>query len=423
MPFSSAESAHLDIQLIKKILEQASDGVIITEAVPFSQPGPKILYVNKAYVDMTGYTEQEVVGKTPRILQGVKTDKEELGRIRACLENGVSYKGELINYRKNREEFWTSIHISPILDIDGGIRLWIGIKRDISRMKENEERLRAYGEEMEEMVQARTIALADAHNKLSEQYDELQSSIDYAKRVQDAVLTSDIILKAVCPSSFAFMCPKDKVSGDFLFAAKVGTKKVVAVVDSTGHGVPGALLSLVGHQLLNRIVNEQHHVSPASILRRLQLGLKQLLSQGEGEQDIQDGMDVALVCFDTENKRLTYAGANRPLFVANDEGVQQVPGSKKGIGGFLHPTFDATFKEVELAVNEDEMIYLTSDGYYDQIGGPDNKRMKRSGFMSFLSEVWKLDEREQQNRVAKHFDDWLNGNEQLDDVAVVGIRM
>ncbi|MCB0482880.1 MAG: PAS domain S-box protein, partial [Flavobacteriales bacterium] len=120
---------------------------------------------------MTGYSEKEVVGKTPRILQGPNTDKEELGRIRTCLEQGVSYKGELINYRKNGEEFWTSLHISPILDVDGGIRLWIGIKRDISRMKENEERLRAYGEKMEEMVQARTIALADAHNKLSEQYD------------------------------------------------------------------------------------------------------------------------------------------------------------------------------------------------------------------------------------------------------------
>lgn len=370
---------------------------------------------------MTGYKEEEVVGKTPRILQGPKTDKKELGRIRECLENGVSYKGELLNYRKNGEEFWTSIHISPILDDTGGIRLWIGIKRDITRMKENEKMLRTYAEQMEDMVEARTNALEDAHVKLSEQYDQLQSSIDYAQRVQRGILTSERELIRICPRSFVFIRPKDKVSGDFIFASQVGDSKIVAVVDCTGHGVPGAFMSLVGHQLLTRIVNEHHHVSPAAILRHLQMELKKLL--GKDGQAIQDGMDVALICCDAKREHLVFAGANRPMFIVGANGAEEISGSKKGIGGFLQPSFDATFKEVEIRASRGDMIYLTSDGYYDQIGGSKNKRMRRKGFAELLLEVWMLDEAKQREKFKLHFDDWCNGNEQLDDVAIIGIRM
>lgn len=422
MSINFSQKKHINLEVIRNILKEASDGVMITEAEPFSRPGPRILYVNKAYCDMTGYSSEEVLGQTPRILQGPETDRAQLNKLRKHLEQGIAFKGELINYRKNGEKFWTSIHISPIRINGGRIQFFLGIKRDITAFRQNELRLSQYNKQMEEMVQARTLALQDAHKKLAYQYQELQSSIEYAQYIQLALLSPIVDIEKLFPQSFVLLRARDKVNGDFVFATQMGNQKIMAVVDCTGHGVPAAFLSILGHQALTKVIHEQQHTSPVYILHHLQRELYKMLSAG-AKPTLNEGMDVAVIRINIDTGALTFAGANRPLFIATKTGVRQLAGSRRGIGGFLQPTPDSTFTENELAYEHGDMLYLTSDGYMDQIGGPRDKRLMRKGFVALLKKACALPVKEQHQFLESQFTAWCGENEQLDDVTVVGIRM
>lgn len=407
-----------ELELYEQMVAQTSDGIVVTDVV-----GPRIVFVNDAYCAMTGYSREEVIGQTPRILQGPETDRKELDKLRNCLKQGVPFKGEVINYRKNGEKFWTSLHISPMRDDQGNIVRWIAMKRDTTRRRNNEMNLRKYADEMEELVQARTLALADAHEEMTAQFQDINASIAYAQRIQLAVLSDELKMRKILSQSFAITMPRDKVSGDFIFTTEVSGSVIVAVVDCTGHGVPGAFMSLMGHQILDSIVNVKQVTSPASILRHTHVLLNRLLRQGKGEQ-VRDGMELAIVRLDKASGKVMFAGANRPLFLADATGVTEIPGTKRAIGGDPRGQIESDFSETALTVGPGTLIYLTTDGYYDQIGGIEDRRMMRTGFRELLMSISTIGDMDgQRNALIHGFEQWRNGNNQVDDVAVIGIRL
>lgn len=254
---------------------------------------------------------------------------------------------------------------------------------------------------------------------------EITDSIRYAKDIQQALLPSKTILQKDIPDSFVLYMPKDIVSGDFYWFAKRDGKSFFASCDCTGHGVPGAFMSIVGNSLLNEIVAEQNIFQPASILNHLDSGVKTALNHNKGEQERRDGMDIALCAVNLETHILEYAGANRPLWIFRKdcEGeCEIVKPDKFAIGGIdLEQKHPFTHHEIQLYPGD--VLYTFSDGYADQFGGDRGKKMMVGNLQKLLAKIYSKPMDEQQEILTKHFHDWKGEHEQIDDVLVIGVRV
>jgi serine phosphatase RsbU (regulator of sigma subunit) len=248
-------------------------------------------------------------------------------------------------------------------------------------------------------------------------------SIHYAKRIQTALLPRMGDFRTIFPQSFIFCKPKDIVSGDFFWCYETPTRKYIIMADCTGHGVPGALMSIIGNELLNRIIMEQKVTDPARILYMLEDGITGSLKNSGSVHDVKDGMDIA-VCVLEEGKRLHFAGASLSLFLQrkghND--LTELKGSLFPIGNELDYT-DKTFDTQTITIEKGDVIYLSSDGYYSQFGGPNNKKFMRSSFKSMLAGLGGLDMQKRKNIAHIEFERWKGATTQIDDVTVIGIEI
>ncbi|MCD6066440.1 MAG: rsbU 7 [Bacteroidetes bacterium] len=254
---------------------------------------------------------------------------------------------------------------------------------------------------------------------------EITDSIKYAKDIQQALLPAKTLLSKDIPDSFLLYMPKDIVSGDFYWFAKRDGKNYFASCDCTGHGVPGAFMSIVGNSLLNEIVAEQNVFQPAAILNHLDSGVKTALNHNKGEQERRDGMDIALCAINKETLMLEYAGANRPLWIFRKdcEGeCEIVKPDKFAIGGIdleqKHP-----FTPHEIQLYPGDVLYTFSDGYADQFGGDRGKKMMVGNLQKLLAQIYIKPMDEQREILIKHFNNWKGEHEQIDDVLVIGVRV
>ncbi|MBL4655287.1 MAG: SpoIIE family protein phosphatase, partial [Bacteroidia bacterium] len=281
---------------------------------------------------------------------------------------------------------------------------------------------------LEEKVELRTHQLSEEKQKLEVAYQHIEehnrhitASITYAKRIQEAILPTDSLIKKALPNSFVYYQPKDIVSGDFYWFATKKDKTVIAAVDCTGHGVPGAFMSLIGYTLLNQIVIEENILQPSEILSRLDEGVKAALKQSEEGAETMDGMDIALVTIDKKNKEVLFAGALRPLFFKTNGSIEEIKGDKYSIGG--HAFLGGTqYKTHKIKVNENDSIYLFSDGIPDQFGGPRNKKLTKRRLREMLADckIQKMDE--QYEWLQKEIEDWQGNYDQTDDIMLIGIK-
>jgi len=306
--------------------------------------------------------------------------------------------------------------------LEDGTVVWHGFLQDITRQHHDSELLHDFADNLERKVDIRTAELAAAHSIVQQHYAHIRSSLEYAKRIQQAVLTNENQFQALCPDSFVLMQPRDVVSGDFFWCSETEAHRFIAVVDCTGHGLPGALLSMVGHQLLTNIVMEVGISSPKRILRHLSHRLVRVLNHDQTPTKLADGMELALCSMNKATGQLCFAGANRPLFIADGTTVRIIPGSKRSIGGDQASHVDSDFAEHTLTLSPNSMIYLTTDGYYDQFGGAYNGKMLKKRFMETLQEIQALPTDQQLAKLRECFEQWRGDSEQLDDVLVLGVR-
>jgi PAS domain S-box-containing protein len=284
---------------------------------------------------------------------------------------------------------------------------------------ENITKLKLAEEELDNNLLVLEQRVEDRTKELTEKNISILDSINYAKRIQLGLLTRKSQLFEIFPNAFILSSPRDIVSGDFFWCYQSRGKKFVVVADCTGHGVPGALLSIIGNNLLNQIIVDEHIENPSEILEQLDRRLAAAVKADT--QDIRDGMDIVLCAVDTYFNELYFVGAYRPLFLSDKNGrISEFAPSRYSIGGAQEgKKFDT--KRVPIAAGQ--RIYLTSDGYYSQFGGPRGKKFMKSRFVQTLESMQKLPITEQEGVLNSALLEWTGDNEQVDDILVVGIEL
>ena len=251
---------------------------------------------------------------------------------------------------------------------------------------------------------------------LEEKNREITDSITYAKRIQSAILPPDRLVKELLPESFVLYSPKDIVAGDFYWLEQREGKILIAAADCTGHGVPGAMVSVICNNGLNRSVREYGLTEPGQILDKTR---EIVISEFEkSEEEVKDGMDIALCSI--EGMKLKYAGAHNPLWIIRNEEIIEIKANKQPIGKFdsLEPY---TTHTIELIKGDN--IYIFSDGYVDQFGGEKGKKLKSANFKKILFSIQHKNMEEQRKHLAHSFEKWKGQLEQIDDVCVIGFRV
>ncbi|MGZ3921457.1 MAG: tetratricopeptide repeat protein [Bacteroidia bacterium] len=274
--------------------------------------------------------------------------------------------------------------------------------------------------------------IENAYNIIEDQHKDITGSIRYAKRLQEAILPTVMFNKIFRESAFVLYKPKDIVSGDFYWIEEVKQNNksqiLVAAVDCTGHGVPGAFMSIVGHNLLNQAVNEHHKTKPSDILNEVNIGLSETLRQKLEESVVRDGMDIALCSLEEKcsgKYTLQFSGANNPVWIikANDPTkVIELKGDKFPIGIFVgEELHQFTTREIEL--EKGDTLYIFTDGYADQFGGAKGKKFKYKPLQELVLSIQAKDMKEQHDILNTSLHEWKGHLEQVDDVLVIGIRV
>lgn len=287
-------------------------------------------------------------------------------------------------------------------------------------------RVKKQNERLEEIVEERTAEIAEQNATLEHQKAEIEEktndildSIKYAERIQTAILPPQDELDRIFEGeNFVLFKPKDIVSGDFYWAERFGDEVIFSAVDCTGHGVPGAFVSIVGFNALNRTVNEFDLRKPGAILDKLTDLVVETFSKSESQ--IKDGMDIALCNLNYTTNKLTYAGANNPLIMVRNGEITEIKGNKQPIGEFENRV---PFTTHEIDVQKGDCFYIFSDGYADQFGGPKGKKFKAKNLKQLILDVNSLSMKEQMIKFQEEFDGWKGDFEQLDDVCLIGVKI
>jgi serine phosphatase RsbU (regulator of sigma subunit) len=271
-----------------------------------------------------------------------------------------------------------------------------------------------------EIYQLRNIELKNAYSTLEKRTHEILDSIDYAKNIQNALLPPLEYFKSLFNDCFVYYSPKDIVSGDFYWCYSSGQRIFAAIADCTGHGVPGAFMSMLGISILNEIVNSCNTWATDELLNELRKRIIISLRQSTEGSSLKDGMDIALCCIDKKQNIIEFSGAFNPLYIVNNNKITEIKGSRMPIGIF--DKVDEPFAKHIIPIEKGMHIYMFSDGYMDQFGGPFGKKLKASGFRDLILKISSKSMQEQKILLDDAFHDWLNINEQVDDILVVGIK-
>ena len=310
-----------------------------------------------------------------------------------------------------------------------GARFRTSQQQKLAQLAENERMLTAQKEELETKVYERTgeiEAMADqlrAQNQtLHQRNHEMVASLEYAERIQRALLPTEENLTRAFAEHFVLYQPRDIVSGDFFWSYEVGDDVFLAVADCTGHGVPGAFLSMISADLLRRIIVERQVHNPAEVMLMLDIGVRNALRQDQS--DVLDGLDIGLCCFSRSSREVSFAGANHALYVATGSGpVRELRGTRRTIGEKRRKgQVTRPFQTVTLDYADFSTLYLLTDGYSDQFGEAVPRKLGRRRMVQLLTEVQHLPLAQQRTRLLDAHLAWRGQRRQVDDLLIVGIR-
>lgn len=358
-------------------------------------------YVSKSARQLLGYEPDELLGNNWWIAtrfskpEGIEV-KRKLQSIFMNRNSGVQTFEHLLKTSQGGQK-WINWNVSVLNE-----EQLVGIGYDITEKKLNEKRL------------------MESNRRLSEQNKDITDSIRYAKRIQESILQSKEYVKDICENSFLLYKPKDIVSGDFYWFYENENYKYVAAVDCTGHGVPGAMMSMVANSIFKEVFLNRKETETDKILYALDEELENAINKNQTES-FNDGMDVALLRIDKNKKELQFSGALRPLFISDESGVREIRGSRYPLG--FYPEVEKLFEKVIISFEKDTCIYLGSDGFADQFGGLRGKKMNRVNFKELLRTAYEMPIEEQDAFLEYSFNNWKQQEEQTDDVLMIGIKL
>lgn len=280
---------------------------------------------------------------------------------------------------------------------------------------------------LKRIIRERTAEVVKQKEEIEYKNRNITDSINYAKRIQEAILPSKELMRSRFPESFILYRPKDIVAGDFYWFAEKDRKFIIAACDCTGHGVPGAFMSLIGYSLLNEVLLEKTFTTPSSALDAMKKGIIKSLGQTGQEGEQKDGMDMSLVSLEVTldgkkaNNKLSYAGANNSLYLIRKGELIELNADKMPIGIYLG--IDKPFTNKELILEQGDTFYMFTDGYADQFGGDKGKKFTKKRFKDILLSIQNTNLAEQKNILEHSLDEWSGNEQQVDDVLVIGIRI
>jgi sigma-B regulation protein RsbU (phosphoserine phosphatase) len=358
-------------------------------------------YVSKSAQQLLGYNPQELLG----------TNWWEMTRF--SKPEGEMVKTRIINiFKDNRIATQTFEHE---LKTSAGGKKWvrwnvsylndeqlIGIGYDITNNKLNEKKL------------------LESNKQLLEQNKDITDSIYYAQRIQQSILQTPEQLKNYFDDSFLLYKPKDIVSGDYYWFYEDDVYKYISVVDCTGHGVPGAMMSMVANSMFKEVFINRKTSDPSEILKALDEELAKSINRNQ-DASFNDGMDVSLVRIDKKSNELVFSGAFRSILIARGNEVTELKGSRYPIG--FYSGVEKAFDNNTFQLEKNDSVYLFTDGFIDQFGGERNKKLNKSNFKDLISTIHEMSMEEQEAFLDYSFNNWKQDQEQTDDVLVVGVRV
>ncbi|MBI4647736.1 MAG: PAS domain S-box protein [Bacteroidia bacterium] len=446
-----------ELEKLSIVARETGNAVIIMDAEGNFE------WLNESLTRLYGYTLEQFIEKKGRNIVDCSSSPDIKNILKKCIVTKKTVTYESLTNTATGRTFWTHTTITPILDEEGNITRLVAIDTDISKIKQAELEII----KQKEQIQAQSDLLVQTNKELEKNNQYITDSIRYAKRIQEAILSSEEQIRQYLPDMFVFQKPKDIVSGDFYWATTVfshvsdgvtgshgvvsgtmpashpitnaesrtltsatqsshhATKLVIAVADCTGHGVPGAFMSLIGNNILNEIVKERGITTPSGIIDRLNTKLSGILKQGEKSLPIQDdGMDISICTIDIEKRQLQIACANQSVLIIQKGTPQIIKGEMTSIGGiFTKITGEAHFKNHKINIEQSTMLYLFTDGFRDQFGGQENKKFSDTQFFELILGIYNTSMHEQYKKLEKAFEIWKADKKQTDDILVVGLKL
>lgn len=352
-------------------------------------------WINPCYTRLYGFTLDDLQADNTLGLNSSVTNIDNIIKSWDTEKISINFESEIIN--KWNVKLWIQTTISPVFDnATFEIKSLIAIDTNITSLKKTQQ---------------------DVINM----NEDITSSITYAKRIQEAMLPPFSTLTQHYPNSFKYYKPRSIVSGDFYWMTNQNNRIIVACADSTGHGVPGAFLSLIGISFLSKIVNERGIVQAAPILNRLRMNIIDHLHQSNSEMVAGDGMDMSLISIDKESYMLEFAGAMNPMYIIRDNNIIELKPDRMPIG--FYDNEDRSFSASKVQLKPNDHLYMFTDGYYDQFGGDNGLKMKASRFKQILLQCCQLSANEQIDTLETEFNNWRGSSDQVDDILIIGIKI
>ncbi len=394
------------------------------------------LNAQKAKQEVEDLQQKEIDRKreVEKLEQQADLNKQTLARERAESEKNQAEAQAEANIKEAEKEAQQKVFsIAAVLSLL--ILLIIGFaflnsrkkNKALAEQKNQIESKNAELEQQTEEIQMQRDAVAQKNEEVNELYIKVTDSVRYAQRIQDAILVPAAQVFTDFGKStdgFVLFKPRDIVSGDFYWTTQKDNRVILTAIDCTGHGVPGAFMSLIGNDLLNEIVNLRGITTPHEILNELHKGVQNTLKQNETEN--RDGMDMALCVYDKDKNSLEFAGAKNPLLYIQNGEIKVIKGDKKPIGGKESKKYDASFTTHKIDLNEEnapKMFYMFSDGYQDQFGGKQGRKFMIKKLRELLYEIHQKPMQEQHKILDETIVDWMKEEEQIDDILLIGFRI
>ncbi|HUX95102.1 MAG TPA: response regulator [Bacteroidales bacterium] len=361
----------------------------------------KLIITDQRMPEMTGIQFLErIIPEYPDCIRMILTGFSDIEAIIQAINTGRVYR--YITKPWNKEELK--------INIDKGLETY--------HLREQN---RILIEELKEANQTLEHKVIERTKRIESQNKEITCSIQYASRIQNALMPPNDNIKRILPSHFIFTKPKDIVSGDFYWLACKDDKVIIAVADCTGHGVPGAFMSILGVSFLNEIVNKAVTIRANELLNQLSGQVIKSLHQTGKDDKSRDGMEMTMCVIDFSKNKLQFSGAFRPLYLIRNSELKEFKGDNMPVGIYEHE--DQSFTNTELLIEKNDIIYLFTDGYADQLGGGERKTFRSVNFKKLLIDIHILPMDEQKIALEKRYEEWKGEIEQVDDILIVGIKI
>ena len=386
------EEKNKELEQLSLVASKTDNVVLIMDA------DGRLEYVNESFVRLNQMDMEEMKEKFGETIFEWSNNDNIQDIVKEAIQGRKSVSYESLNRKiSTGQETWEASTLTPIFDEDGHLKKLIIIDSDVTERKRQEQ-------------------IIVQKNK------DITDSISYARKIQQAILPPQDLIKKHLPQSFVLYLTKDIVSGDFYWFSHFETFSIIAAVDCTGHGVPGAFMSLIGYNILNRVVNENKVTDPKDILLQLNTGVLNVLHKNQSES--KDGMDIAICKINHTQNTLEYAGAMRPLWVVQDGKLEEVRADKIPIGTKPHDRVEEiSYTTHTIPLEKGKTFYIFTDGYADQFGGEKDKKFSTGKFKDLLIANAELPFEQQEQNIREAHLAWKGENEQVDDILLIGFTL